>query len=607
VPIWAGLWVIFGDYVIEGDYVVMMVESEYIFATRRCNVDAAVSFLYYNKCDYSLVLGVLDDPFGEIGVGESFLVRLDHIKIGEPSTTRESGQMKCCINAFEILDTPDANLVVIGGGGPMYTSSGLTYHAIAEEVPSIKMTIYDPVEVPSQVGLVKVCAEYFDYDTDKVDNTVTHVIDDAYRVQALPCQWEEREMVDLIHEGYVGKFVVVVKNNVYALIATPGHHTNHEYTHVMGGGEINKQLTPVLLFGTSGAYGPYDCRVIQRAFPKWYILDSQVFTNCRQYEQLKKIFPKAAITIKALREEYVGAVRRKQHYYVGNEERAYYNATLIPSVGLRCVVCHYVAAVSSRLKIPPERVRKIIVRVGGQDCQPHFHKVKCYADNLINQYARKWAPRKVIIEELVRKLGVTEQSVRSLMALKEQNGTIYFYKSYDGDRCARYKYAPVQSPIMVDQLENICLMMSYLYNFQVIGNYMSGRSDFKLYVGAEYVPYVEVVIPVEMSAVAYHKYETTHEYVEGVVRMFVFKGYFFEKKLMADLYDILVPYKGRAWRFDNGIRLGVSQLNYDGTGHLAVIKNLSRAEKIILKGIPARVAKQCDYQKTLVALVKRLV
>jgi len=323
-PIWAAIWPLFGNYRIEGDYVSMLVQEREEFRTYRDNVDTACTYFIKNLSEIEKVFMVFQDPLEDIEVGESFENLVPHFKLSEPKSKHEDGQLKVLMNAFEVLDSPLANVVVIGGGGPMYAVSGLTYHAIAESTPMSTWTVYEPLDLPLKTSNLEIKAEYFNYDSEEVHTNVTHVIDDAYFTTFQDTSWGDYKVIDTTSDGYVGKVTFIKRAHGVIMKPTPGGHSacGETESRVVGGGNVNKRNKPPMMYGTSDKYGPYDFVSCTKSFPEWLIMRSVMFKNKRQFERLKKKFPNAAITTKAFKDDYGPDVeRRTQHYYGGNEER----------------------------------------------------------------------------------------------------------------------------------------------------------------------------------------------------------------------------------------------------------------------------------------------
>lgn len=540
---WCSAWVLFRDFYVENDRVICMVGEKFVFSTPVHNVDLFVSFLHANGGDLLATVNFFDDLNYEYDVGESFTVNLHHYKKGVPEVGEQKGQLKLLVNAFEVLDKPKGNVLVLGGGGPYYATAGLTYHALAEALPNMNFLLYDPLEVAGKCGNLEIRAECFKYDNEIIPYP-DFIIDDVYTLEPAIVEWEDGPVIDRIPPAYVGKFIIDKQGKNYVLVATPGTHSNHSCFNVRGGGSIDKRTEPIQIFGTSGKYGPYDDNLLRKKFSSWRVLMSQKFENVKNYEYLVDKYPRAAITTKALFTDYKESVIRSQHHYAGNERRAFFNCHLIPENGWECVVCHYVNWVARRWEVDTEVVRKLYVQVGGHSCKPHKHKTKVHVSFLLDQYARKWAPVDVVVEEVSRKTCYSAATVRSFMELKVRKGDLKVFKTYDGDRFANYKYTRPPSVVKNTDLQGFLLIMANLLgvkNFS--GDYVVlGNGKLSGYVGSKYCNYAQIVVPVGMSSEDLHKLEVDYQLIEGPIRVFVDKRlppvhldswtYFWDKVIM---------------------------------------------------------------------------
>jgi hypothetical protein len=557
----ASLWVLNNDYVIDNGYLFAMFEKMQIFCTPVLNVDAVFSIVHLNKGNLTKVKEVITDTWCDFDVVDSFESVLPHYRRGMPVAKEENGQLKLLVNALETIDSPNGKVVVIGGGGPYHVVSGLSYYSISEEVKTLNFEVYDPLDEPYMEKNYCVIDDFFDYSSKTVRPDVKYVIDDAYKTDTTECTFPPGELIDEIYPGYVGKFVVVVKHGVQCIVATPGSHKNHSYNHVLGGGEIDKSSSKVRIYGTSGTYGPYDRAKILQYFPLYEVYPATIFTNSSSYENLRRIFPNASISIKALpHEKYEGALIKKQLYYKGGEQRAYWKCNTIPEIGVECAVCHISTYAQKRLKITDDQYRSIFVKVGGRDCIPHKHYKKKSVMSLILMYARRLNEERLIITEITRKYGYEEVTVRSVLSHLVRSGDLVLHRSYDGVRYLNYKHFPPDRVIPPTRHQEQVLILSHVLNVSLTGQ-MSEPGKELGYVGDQFVPYATMVIPLNADIYTLKKYELSHDLVHGRIRLLIKKDYPRDVKKIIAIIHLIVEHLsyalGTGWRYsERGLEIG---------------------------------------------------
>lgn len=529
--IWMGIWPLFGQYRILGDEVQMMNNDKLIYEMGKENVDAIVSYAIRNLSRLREVLLIAEDPMGDIAEGENFDLYCSHLSRGNVKVAKEDGQLKNLSNALEIIDDPKACVVVIGAGGPAYSVAGLTYQALAKEMPQATFELYDPLELSSTDGNVTVNGFKFDYDSIP-RSYVTHVIDDSYRPKPEDIEWPDMDIVDKVSPNYKGKITFVkVMGEIGIFETREKHGKGYSEEKILGGAEIDKTKDPVIIHGFSGKYGGYDSKKLQKAFPQWFIMTSQSFTNSEQYERLKCIFPNAKITIKALRETYKDAVIRSQFFYDGNEKRAYYKCNLINYHGNMCLICHYVVMMKRRLGISEAAARLIFVKVGGRSCTSYRCRKKIYYYNMIKEYARKNTPVEVVVDDLERRTNMSRYTIRQMISMGVQCGDLKQYKAYDGDRIGRFPMVMENTVMCPNMYSNHVNLLLYMSGYQLVGDDIRGHSERLLYEGSSYIPYAEIVVLKGSGLTTYIDYEKTHSFREGALRIFLFKELVFPERI----------------------------------------------------------------------------
>jgi len=577
LPVWAALLVLTHDYEIQHKYVVIkskMSPTAYICVLSKINVDSVITFFATNKCDYVKTFLLFDDIYSDFEFGEDFEHHLKHCKKGVSlPPTNMSGQLKLLVNAITLIDRSKGTVVVIGGGGPFYVTSGLSYHALAEMLPEMQFLIYDPLETYSvhadKPSNVTVFSQFFDYDQKKSYPDVNYVIDDVYyEVPAPLTRWTDRPVRDQIHEGYKGKFVVVVQKGEYVLIPTPQSHSNTYHTWIMGGGEIDKTSRPFRVYSSSGKFGPYDKEVIKKVGGNWIIDDSRVFTNLLQYNSLKSIFPNAAITMKALvanMKDYENCEIRDQYFYSGPEKRLYYNSRPMSFEGVQCVTCHFVRGMMRRLNVIESDARLLFVKVGGHSCQSFSHATKIHVSFEIKQLARKWAPKSFVVKEICRKYNYTEATVLSLLALKESAGELKLYKSYDGGRYGHVKYQRPPKFIARDKMTYFLKGLSFFLKCcfsglsPVVGGPLNG------YYGPHFRWYMDVIIPVDYDSKMLSDLEPSHTIYETPIRMFIRKDAVLNLENVRRVVEALCGWKGVVRYEEDCVWIDGNPINEDNT------------------------------------------
>jgi len=197
---------------------------------------------------------------------------------------------------------------------------------------------------------------------------------------------------------------------------------------------------------------------------------------------------------------------------------------LISEVGFECIVCHYVAAMQKRLGMTETSARRVFVHVSKLACTPLEHRSKMYAFNLIREYGRKWSDLKTIISEIQRKTKYKESTIMSMMSFLQHHEGYRIMKSYEGDRFVRHKYVDVDTFVPVSKIVSVLDVMSFYFSASVLGEYSLGSGKSNIYIGAEYVPNMDVIVPYNMEPEIMKNYEKTHDYHESTVRFFTVKG-----------------------------------------------------------------------------------
>jgi hypothetical protein len=592
---WSVIWILYNDYFVENNYVVCTKENKVIFSTPIYNAHVVIGHLHVLQGDVKRAIEEVGEPWFDFEPQFNFDQIIKHYKVAVPKEEKDNGQLKLLTNALEILDSPGGKLVVIGGGGPYYGTSGLTYHSIGEIDKTRKIEIYDPVDVPGHIENVTVKAEYFDYDTNKVFSDVTHVIDDAYYPENCDVSHPDHYLIDDIPMGYNGKFVVAVENNFQILVATPRSHSNHNYTWVLGGGEIQKLKDKVVVYGTSGKYGPYDRARIKKYFSSWIVMPSTKFKNSANYEKLKRIFPNAAITVKAVESNdmYKDAEIREQHFYTGNEKRAYFKSNLIPLCGLECMLCHYVHKASHRMRVHVNQIRDLFVKVGNVSCLPYKHKNKTYAINLLSQYCRRWSEEKMIVAEMQRKTNYTDKAILGMLDFMVRHGKVKRLHAYDGIRYVKHIYLGNENFLPPSQLKNFLIGLSAYYDSYLIGDYVSGEGQHMLYVGNNHFSQAVGVVPIDMPMKVLVQYEITHEVHDGYTRVLLRKDVKRKLKPYVDFFKELSRWiiDEVEWELDS-IRWSNKVLYFDGTMNQELMLLVRGEDRKILSDLLSRMNRE---------------
>lgn len=366
---------------------------------------------------------------------------------------------------------------------------------------------------------------------------MTYVIDDVYHEVDSTVKWKPRKIIDRVPVGYNGKFVVALQQGIYVVVATPGSHTNHNYRDaIMGGGIIQKQEVTTIS-GGSTTYGGFDKEFMQSQFPTWKVQSATTYTNDVRFEQLKIIFPNAAITTKALQQgQYKNAEIVPQFFYEGVEKRAYYKCNRVRQK-LQCVICNYVRESSLRLHVSQQAIRDAFVQVGGADCMPHSCKSKKYAIETVLQYARKHTTLKVVVSALKQVFHYTDLTVYSLIQLASYRG-VRVVDDYDGKRLTMQPHIP-NSILPQDMKESPIAYLKWIFKAQIVGDVMMGdEKELKINVTSEYDPYYKVVFPVDMDQQNMIKHEIGYDFIVEP-RCFVDKSFQVDSDLITQGYYLL--------------------------------------------------------------------
>jgi len=536
---WFAYWVISGrNYQIEKGNVKLLLEGEVVAVLDEKYVDFFV--MMYCENGPLKAWQLCSDIFADIPLCEKNFV--SYLKDHRPDPLEKSGQLKLLCNALDVIDVPEVNLVVIGSGGPSHSRSGASYVHLMPLLKG-KAVLYDPYEVSQKVKMEKCVVEFksaFFHYNEKRDETVTHVIDDSYDIDVVRKEEDKPELKKLVYDfsdGYVGPFVVVEKYDTCFLMSCTSHKDKKDLS-PSGGGHTYFLNGEMVIYGSSNTFGPYNSLVIKRLLPEAVVKPPTAFSVKGKMEKLMKIFPKAIISTKFLRNQvkttqYTEVV--DQHFYDGLEQREYYRVKAVkPNTNRHCFVCGVAKLASVRLKIPEEKIINLFALVGGYSCDSKKGVKKKHVRGEVLVLAKTWTVLSEALELLESKYHwkphVLRQLVRSMAVL----GQILIIKSGPYERLALPCHT-IDSKVSLNLSTTLDMRMKTLikkYEITVsMGEY--SRRIFKaekekiLYVGPEYNPGMDVVYVTKPTVQLMAKYEKTHVCEEfETISHFVHKKYY---------------------------------------------------------------------------------
>jgi len=514
------LWMLTNDFVEENRNVVMLQGVKQIFSMPVDTVNCFYN-LYSKIGDKAIQYGY-EIPVHEIEIDKHYGLFLPHMRKGEPYTDRDSGQIKLLLNALDIIFKHVCNVLVLGGGGPRSTRSGLTYHSLAKHFPHLNFKIYDPKDTKSKGENIEVVDEYFCYDPIQETFVPDIIIDDVYFTTSHDIVWTEiNKIINEVPSHYTGKFTVFREGYEARIRPSPGKHGG--VGNILGGGYVQRYTydgeVRTLVFGGSSAYGSYDRDRMKKAFPGALVVPGSTVTNLSNFMHLRQKWPEARITTKKLDRDYPMSVIRDQLYYHGNEKRVFTNnCNIITRDGVECVICHYANHASKRLKCSPEVIRAVFVEVGRESCQPHPNRTKIFVDNLIYQYCRKGNSYEDVVRFTVADTKYSEFAVRHMINNQIQSGRVKARVTDFGLYMATRFNVPQQHILSTTYQHATRLVMEYYYSTSSRGMIPGdARETTRIsYIGDLYESDAYIATLYGASQEVHNSYSITHEMHMGV-------------------------------------------------------------------------------------------
>jgi len=504
-PLWAASWIVENQFLFD-DQVYCMQENMVVFEMTKMMVDIFFSLVKDNGYEKALLLSEDLSLIAEPKYDFRFVLEHKHIE-------KENGQLKLLTNMLDTLDGDISKILVIGGGGPPYCQSGMSYECL--QILDKPIVVYDPMEISRVDKNITWIGEPYDYKT--VVSGVSHIIDDVYieSNKERNIEWISESFKNNVSYHYSGKISFLKQHDCIIAVETPH---KHEGVGIIGGGHIVYNGTQQVVYGSSSGYGGYDYKFL-RKYTVWIVVPSSAYHNAETFKWLVANYPTAKISAKALRKISYKGIIADQHYYTGNEQRVYHRVD--PIVSKICTLCDYVKQASMRLHITEAQVRDMFVKVGSAACGTYPFRKKKYLINLARNMASKHSLLNDIVE-VVQHQGhhneITAKSlVMTLVSSYECSVVEYDKRQYLVPRHIQYVESMLPRHMDYDKL----IYLSYVFQGRVIGDVSLGRGDARIAYTSERST-LPVVASSSMPAHEKIFMETTHKYYP-IVDVFVSK------------------------------------------------------------------------------------